>query len=244
MFSKPKVLLIEDDKGVAEVVTTCLRQANFDVLVLRRGDTAVTEVRLNCPDVILLDLILPGKDGITICREIRAFSAVPILMLTGKVEEDDRLIGLDAGADDYICKPFSPRELAARIKAVLRRKNPKSVEETLVAGPITIKPDSHTATIENTYLKLTPNEFELLKILVSQPGNVFERDDLISKICKGNPEGADRVIDAHIKNLRKKIAEILPGHNVIRTVYGMGYSFSAPDTGHFVENENSDSVQL
>jgi two-component system, OmpR family, response regulator BaeR len=243
MLSKPRVLLIEDDKGVVEVVTTCLEEANFEVLVLRRGDTAVTEVRLNCPDVILLDLILPGKDGITICREIRAFSNVPILMLTGKVEEDDRLIGLDAGADDYICKPFSIRELAARIKAVLRRKSPPA-EEILVAGPITIKPESHIVTVENTYLKLTPNEFELLKILVEQPDNVFERDDLISRLCKNNPESPDRVIDAHIKNLRKKIAEILPGHNFIRTVYGMGYSFNAQEKGQLVEKQNPDSVQL
>jgi two-component system response regulator BaeR len=230
MWAKSKILLIEDDKLVADVVSLCLSQANFEVSVLQDGDGVVTEVRQNPPDVILLDLILPGKDGISICREIRAFSKVPILMLTGKIEEDDRIIGLEAGADDYICKPFSPRELAARIKAVLRRKNPKVIEEVLAAGPITVRPDSHTATVGNIYLKLTPNEFELLKILIAQPGNVFERDDLIAKICKSNPEGPDRVIDAHIKNLRKKIAEIIPDHSFIRTVYGMGYSFSSPDT--------------
>jgi two-component system, OmpR family, response regulator BaeR len=241
MWVKPRVLLIEDDKGVAEVVSLFLNQANFEVSVLQRGDCAVTEVRLNPPDVILLDIILPGKDGISICREIRTFSTLPILILTGRVEEEDRLIGLEAGADDYICKPFSSRELAARIKAVLRRKSPKVVEEVLLAGPITVKPDSHTASVGDTYLKLTPNEFELLKILIAQPGNVFERDYLISKICKGNTEGPDRVIDAHIKNLRKKIAEIIPDHNFIRTVYGMGYSFSAPDSVLNVENENRES---
>jgi two-component system, OmpR family, response regulator BaeR len=243
MWAKSKVLLVEDDNAVAKVVSLCLGQDNFEVSVLQRGDGVVTEVRQNPPDVILLDLILPGKDGISICREIRTFSTVPILMLTGKVEEDDRLTGLEAGADDYICKPFSPRELAARIKAVLRRKNPRVTEEILAAGPVTVRPESHTATVGNTFLKLTPNEFELLKILIAQPGNVFERDDLIAKICKSSP-GPDRVIDAHIKNLRKKIAEIIPGHNFIRTVYGMGYSFSSPDSGCIMENESLDSVQL
>ncbi len=244
MWVKPRVLLIEDDKGVAEVVSLFLNQANFEVSVLQRGDYAVTEVRLNPPDVILLDIILPGKDGISICREIRAFSTLPILMLTGRVEEEDRLIGLEAGADDYICKPFSARELAARIKAVLRRKSPKVAEEVLVAGPITVKPESHTVSVGDIYLKLTPNEFELLKILIAQPGNVFERDELISKICKGNTEGPDRVIDAHVKNLRKKIAGIIPGHNFIRTVYGMGYSFSAPDSIGNIDNENWESLQI
>jgi two-component system response regulator BaeR len=153
-------------------------------------------------------------------------------MLSGKVEEEDRLKGLDAGADDYICKPFSMRELVARVNVVLRRKSPKSEEGVLAAGPIAVMPQSHTAIVRDSYLKLTPGEFELLKTLIEQPDNVFKREDLVSKIYKCDSEGPERVIDTHIKNLRKKIAEIIPGHNFIRTVYGMGYSFNAPDSGN------------
>jgi two-component system, OmpR family, response regulator BaeR len=231
-MGKRKILIVEDDKKIAELLSDYLEQANFNVSILKRGDTVISEVRLNPPDVILLDIMLPGKDGMTICREIRSFSKVPILMLTAKVEEIDRLLGLELGADDYICKPFSPREVVARIKAVLRRSNPEPAEERLIAGPITINPDSHKATVGEADLRLTPNEFELLKVLVSRPGRVFTRSDLVSKIQGYDFDGYDRTIDSHIKNLRKKIDELLPGNKIIQTVYGIGYSFSVPQSGN------------
>jgi two-component system, OmpR family, response regulator BaeR len=233
-MGKRKILIVEDDKKIAELLSDYLEQANFNVSMLKRGDTVISEVRMNPPDVILLDLMLPGKDGMTICREIRSFSKVPILMLTAKVEEIDRLLGLELGADDYICKPFSPREVVARIKAVMRRSNPEPTEESLVAGPITINPDSHKATVGEADLRLTPNEFELLKVLISRPGRVFTRSDLVSKIQGYDFDGYDRTIDSHIKNLRKKIDELLPGNKIIQTVYGIGYSLTVPQSGNLI----------
>jgi two-component system, OmpR family, response regulator BaeR len=231
-MGKQKILIVEDDNKLTELLQDYLKQSNFNVSILSRGDTVISDVRLNPPDAILLDLMLPGKDGMTICREIRSFSKVPILMLTAKVEEIDRLLGLEMGADDYICKPFSPREVVARIKAVLRRSNPEPAEESLVAGPITINPDNHKVTVGETELHLTPNEFALLKVMVSRPDRVFTRSDLVSKIQGYDFDGYDRTIDSHIKNLRKKVDDILPGNKIIQTVYGIGYSINVPQPGN------------
>jgi two-component system response regulator BaeR len=230
MSTETRVLVVEDDSNLAEILGIYLEQMNFKVSILRRGDTVVAEVRHNPPDVILLDLMLPGKDGIAVCREIREFSMVPVLMITARSKEEDCLLGFDVGADDYICKPFNPSELVARINGILRRINFGIVETELVAGPITIKPESHTVTVDGTNLSLTRNEFELLKALIAQPGNIFSRDDLLAKIYRYNSDLEDRIIDTHIKNLRKKIADILPGHEFIRTMYAMGYYFKVPDT--------------
>jgi len=218
-----RILIVEDDERIAELLRDYLVNANYHVSMLTTGNGVIYEVRKNLPDAILLDLMLPGKDGLTICKEIRTFSRVPILMLTAKVEEIDRLIGLEVGADDYICKPFSPKEVVARIKAVLRRSIP---ETRFIAGPITINLDSHLVQVEGSDLRLTRNEFDLLKILVSRPGYVFTRSDLISKIQGFDFEGYDRAIDSHIKNLRKKLEDIVPGREIIKTVYGIGYSLS------------------
>jgi two-component system, OmpR family, response regulator BaeR len=228
-MKKEEVLVVEDDNKIAALLSDYLKQANFNVSILRRGDVVTSQVRSKPPDVILLDIMLPGKDGMTICQEIRSFSKVPILILSARVEEIDRLLGLELGADDYICKPFSPRELVARIKAVLRRNNSDTSKEILVAGPITINSDNHEVKIRETYLHLTPNEFELLRVLVSRPGYVFKRSDLISEILGNDFDGFDRIIDSHIKNLRKKIDKILPGNKIVHTVYGIGYAYNAPD---------------
>jgi two-component system response regulator BaeR len=227
-MSKKKILIVEDDKKIADLLKDYLEQVSFDVSILSDGDSAVSEVRSNPPDLILLDIMLPGKDGMTICREIRTFSNLPVLFLTAKIEEIDRLLGLELGADDYICKPFSPREVVARVKAVLRRSHPEPGEEKLIAGPIILRPASHKASINNTDLHLTPNEFELLKVLMAQPDRVFTRSDLVSKIQGYDFDGYDRTIDSHIKNLRKKIDKFLKGQMVIRTVYGIGYTFNMP----------------
>jgi len=175
-----------------------------------------------------LDIMLPGKDGMEICREIRKFSTVPIIMLTAKVEEIDRLIGLELGADDYICKPFSPREVVARVKAVLRRAMPEPVQEQLMAGPIILNQLTHHVSINSNELALTNSEFELLTVFMEQPERVFSRNDLISMVQGYDFEGYDRTIDSHIKNLRKKMDQQLPGQKMIQTVYGVGYKFTPP----------------
>ena len=225
-MTEPKILIVEDDKKIAELLGDYLKEAGFKTSALRRGDTVIHEVRYNPPDLIILDIMLPGKDGMTICRELRTFSSIPILILTAKVEEIDRILGLELGADDYVCKPFSPRELVTRVKAILRRTYTDPTESELAAGPITINPDRHNVTIAGETLRLTPIEFELLKLMVSRPYNVFTRSDFFSSVQGYDFDGSERVIDSHIKNLRKKIDEIMPEKNLIRTVYGIGYSLN------------------
>jgi two-component system, OmpR family, response regulator BaeR len=238
-----KILIVEDDEKIADLLSDYLKDSGFVVSALYRGDQVVQEVILNPPDLILLDIILPGKDGMTICRELRAFSRIPILILSGKAEEIDRLMGLELGADDYICKPFSLREVVARVKAILRRVVVEPKDEKLTVGPISINLNNHNATIEGRNLRLTPVEFELLRIMSLRPHDVFTRDDLLSRIGANNsdhPRPTDdkkmtecnydyeRTIDSHIKNLRKKLGKILPDNNLIRTVYGIGYSLKIP----------------
>jgi two-component system, OmpR family, response regulator BaeR len=226
---KQKILIVEDDVKIAELLRDYLEHENFNVSILNRGESVIYEVHHSHPHAILLDLMLPGKDGLTICREIRSFSKVPILIISAKVAEIDRLFGLEIGADDYICKPFSPKEVVARVRAVLRRSNP---DERLVAGLITIDSDSHQVTIGGSDLHLTPNEFELLRTLVSRPGHVHKRDELVTKIQGHDFDGYDRTVDSHIKNLRKKIDEILPGNEIIETVYGVGYRINIPESAN------------
>jgi len=225
-----KILIVEDDNKIANLLGDYLKSANFSVSIFNRGDNVVNEVRLNRPDLILLDVMLPGADGLSICKEIRFFSIVPIIMISARAEEIDRLLGLELGADDYICKPFSPREVVARIKSILRRTDIEPKIDRLSAGPISINADDHSALVGNSDLRLTPNEFELLKVLVSRPGRVFTRNDLISKIQGYDFEGSARIIDTHVKNLRKKVDELLPGNRIIQTIYGIGYSVNLPQS--------------
>ena len=171
--------------------------------------------------------MLPDVDGMDICREIRKFSNIPIMMITAKADEVDRLIGLELGADDYICKPFSPREVVARVKAVLRRiASSGKVPNELVFGGLAVDESAHRASVGNEILDLTPSEFNLLKVLMTHPDRVFTRSELMDKVQGYQFEGYDRTIDTHIKNLRKKISEKLPDREIIRTVYGVGYKLS------------------
>ena len=185
----------------------------------------VASVRKTPPALIVLDLMLPGMDGMEICREIRKFSRIPIIMITARVEEIDRVLGLELGADDYICKPFSPREVVARVKAVLRRIGPEPEATPLAVGPISLDPANRGVTVHGEALELTPSEFGLLKVLMARPGRVFSRNELLNQVQGYSYEGYDRTIDTHVKNLRKKLAEKLPGQEIIRTVYGVGYKF-------------------
>ena len=225
-MSKKHILVVEDEVKIARIVKDYLENSGYQVTIISHGNDVLPQVQKTMPDLMILDIMLPGKDGMEICREIRKTSNVPIIMLTAKVEEIDRLIGLEIGADDYICKPFSPREVVARVKAVLRRAMPEPVSEQLMVGPIILNQLTRHVSINSNELQLTNSEFELLAVFMGQPERVFSRNDLIAMVQGYDFEGYDRTIDSHIKNLRKKIAEHVPGKQVIRTIYGVGYSFS------------------
>ena len=221
------ILVAEDEVKIAGIIQDYLTQAGYRVACLDRGDLVVPYVRQKQPALILLDLMLPGMDGMEICREIRKFSAVPIIMITARVEELDRLLGLELGADDYVCKPFSPREVVARVKAVLRRVYAPLTDKTLVVGEVSLIPETHQVLVGGHELKLTPCEYNLLKTLLSHPNRIFSRHELINIVQGYDFEGYERTIDSHIKNLRKKIAGYLPGKDVISTIYGVGYKLTA-----------------
>ena len=220
------VLIVEDETSVADLLNDYLQSAGFDTHTIARGDTVVAWVREHSPVLILLDIMLPGKDGISLCREIRTFSSVPIIMATAKIDEIDRLLGLELGADDYICKPFSPREVVARVKAVLRRTDGNHANQGDV---IKIDREGYRIFIQNQDLKLTKVEFELFTILYSQPERIFSREQLIERIYQDHRTVSDRTVDSHIKKLRYKIAAVQPHLDIIRSVYGIGYRYQQPE---------------
>lgn len=216
------ILIVEDEQPVAELLSDYLQAAGYSTHILGNGGEVEAWVRANQPALILLDLMLPEKDGISLCRDIRSFSPVPIIMATARVEEIDRLLGLELGADDYICKPFSPREVVARVKAVLRRTEPTaSGEDTLV----TVDRAGYRVCLNNRDLRLTAVEFYLFTALYSQPGRTFSRDQLMERIYQDHRMVNDRTIDSHIKKLRLKISRVQPGSELIRSVYGIGYKY-------------------
>ena len=221
------ILIVEDEEKIASLLCDYLQEAGFRTSILGDGSRVISMVEKDSPDLILLDIMLPGMDGMELCREIRKFSNVPIIMITARVEEIDRLLGLELGADDYICKPFSLREVVARVKAVFRRVHAEPRTNKLVVGSISLDDQTRQVAVGKQQLVLTPNEFGLLKIMMSRPDRVFTRSELINRIQGYDFEGYDRTIDTHIKNLRKKIAQKLPGREIISTVYGVGYKFSA-----------------
>jgi two-component system response regulator BaeR len=220
-----EILIVEDEVKIAEILKDYLTKAGYKTAALYSGETVVPHVKRNPPNLILLDVMLPGMDGMEVCREIRKFSDVPVIMVTARVEEIDRLLGLQLGADDYICKPFSPREVVARVNAVLRRAQGAQTEKTLEVGAVHLNPEMHQAFVHENELKLTPCEYTLLKTLMTHPNRVFPRNELIMIVQGYDFEGYDRTIDSHVKNLRKKIAEHIPGEEVISTVYGIGYKY-------------------
>ncbi len=222
-----QILIVEDEQKIARVLSDYLKQAGFTPCILARGDAVMPAIARQMPDLILLDIMLPGLDGMEVCRKVRRRSNVPIIMITARAEEVDRLIGLELGADDYICKPFSPREVVARVKAVLRRLHPRQTARKLVAGPLELELEQHRATVGGRRLHLTPSEFGLLALMMRRPGRVFSRGELIRQVLGYDFDGYDRTVDSHVKNLRKKIADTLPGHDIIQTVYGIGYKIAA-----------------
>lgn len=217
-----RILVVEDEPRLAALVRDYLVSAGMQAEIIDRGDEVEARVRAQPPDLIVLDLMLPGLDGLSVCRALRRFSDVPILMLTARVEEVDRLIGLEAGADDYVCKPFSPREVVARVKVILRR--PRVTVAAPSAG-LQLDRAAMTASVNGELLDLTPLEWRLLAVLAAAPGRVFSRDQLLDHLHDDQRAISDRAVDSHIKNLRRKLEKVLPGEEPIRSIYGVGYRF-------------------
>lgn len=222
------ILVVEDEVRIARLVGDYLTNAGYRVLVAHRGDAGLALARTERPDLIVLDLMLPGLDGLDLCRKIRHDSQVPIIMLTARAEEADRLIGLELGADDYVVKPFSPRELVARVRAVLRRARGAQAEpEILRHGELELDLAGHTLALAGQPVDLTPTEFALLAAMMRAPGRAFTRLQLLDQVQGGAYEGDERTVDAHVKNLRQKIEADAKDPRYIVTVYGVGYRLDA-----------------
>ncbi|MBX3168052.1 MAG: response regulator [Candidatus Eremiobacteraeota bacterium] len=219
---KPRILIIEDEESLAGILGDYLTHSDMEHRWVGHGGEALAAFQEYKPDLVLLDLMLPGLDGLTICREIRKISETPVMMVTARVEELDRLLGLELGADDYICKPFSPREVVARVKVVLKRwRGAPRPEDSLFR----CDQAAQMIYVQGQRLDLTPTEYRLLKLFLEHPGRVYSRDSIVDLTYDRDQDVTDRVVDSHIKNLRKKIARELPDKEVIYSVYGVGYRF-------------------
>ena len=221
------ILVVEDEKELNRVLQAYLVRAGYRALGAFSGDEGLRLYELEKPDLVLLDLNLPGRDGLELAREMRKTRDVPIIMATARVDEIDRLIGLELGADDYVAKPYSPREVVARVKAVLRRGARRPEPATvLTLGKLSLDNTAHSAELVGKPLELTPTEFGILQLLVSQPGRVFTRLQLLEAAQGTSYEGYERSVDVHVKNLRRKLKEADPGRTYIETVFGVGYRAS------------------
>lgn len=222
-----KILVVDDEKKFVNVLRAYLEQAGFGVVTASDGKNALAAFRREKPDLVLLDLNLPEMDGLDVARTIRKESSAPIIMLTARVEETDRLIGLELGADDYITKPFSPREVVARVRAVLRRvEGETTLVEILRAGDVEMDLTKHVVTVKGKTVELTPTEFDLLAALMKNPGRAFARMQLLDLVQGEAFEGYERTIDAHVKNLRQKLGDDPKQPRYLLTVFGVGYKFS------------------
>lgn len=225
---KLNILVVEDEEDLARILVDYLHHAGYTALSLHDGKQAQAFLASTQPDLVLLDLMLPGVDGLTLLRELREHPErpdIPVILVTARVEEVDRLIGLESGADDYICKPYSPREVVARVKAVLRRHRPQAASVASAAESLTIDPQTWRASLGGQRIDLTPKEFELLHILAARPGLVFSRSQLLDRLHPDNLEVSERAIDSHMKNLRRKLAQVAPAREMIRSVYGVGFVY-------------------
>ena len=213
------VLLVEDEPSVGELVRGYLARDGWTVIWLRSGEEALVELERHPVRIVILDIGLPGIDGFEVCRSMRSRSRVPILMLTARDEEPDRIVGLEVGADDYLCKPFSPRELVARMKAILRRAEPQVVQDLIELGDVSLNRETHDVTIAGRPVELTAKEFDLLAYFLSNPGAVLSRDVLLDRVWGVSYPGGTRTVDVHVAQLRRKLGR--PG--LIRTLRGSGY---------------------
>jgi two-component system alkaline phosphatase synthesis response regulator PhoP len=227
-MSGETILIVDDEPKIIKTVRTYLENAGFRVATAADGQTALTIFRHEKPGLVVLDLGLPGLDGLDVARSMRRDSNVPIIMLTARVDETDRLIGLELGADDYVTKPFSPRELVARVRAVLRRTGGERevAPAPIVAADVYINMERRRVTVSGQDVELTPTEFDLLAVLARHPGRVFTRMELLDRVQGYSFEGYERTIDAHVKNLRQKIEPDPKEPRYVLTVYGVGYKFA------------------
>ncbi len=222
MREEKLILIVEDEPALSEVLAEYLQAASYRTACLYRGDLVQAWVAQSVPDLIVLDLMLPGKDGLTVFRELRAEHDIPVVMATARVDEIDRLIGLELGADDYICKPYSPRELVVRIKNILRRS---SAGDSAISVGLKLDPMTLHASIDGRALVLTPVEFKLLSLLSDSVGRIYSRQQLLDHLYGDHRVVSERTVDSHIKNLRRKLEAESDGQDLIKSVYGMGYKF-------------------
>lgn len=224
------VLVVEDDAKIARLLVDYLRADGFEADSVHDGARALQRIEAAVPSALVLDLMLPGLDGVSLCRAVRRFSDVPILMLTARVDEVDRLLGLDSGADDYVCKPFSPREVVARVRALVRRAEGRLLVAvgSPAQVPWTVDEAGLRIAWRGQWLPLTPLEFRMLRRLLGCPGRVYSRAQLLDSVHADLRDVSDRAIDSHVKNLRRKINAVDPGAECLASVYGVGYRFDAP----------------
>lgn len=222
------VLVVEDEEDIASVVLDYLRFNGYAAERLSDGLAAINHIAQHPPDLLLLDVMLPGCDGFAVLQAIRRFTPLPTIMLTARVEEVDRLLGLDCGADDYICKPFSPREVVSRVRAVLRRTAAAPEGTAAVAAPLLLDSNRRRASLYGKPLQLTGKEFDILKTLHSSPGRVYSRTQLLELAYAGELDANERAVDSHVKNLRRKFALVDARHEWFRSVYGVGFALEDP----------------
>ena len=228
---KHRILIVEDEPDLARILQDYLLRDGFEAKVVDNGLLAIAATYQWQPDLLLLDLMLPGRNGLSILQELRQTSALPVIMVTARVDEVDRLIGLEAGADDYVCKPFSPREVVARVKVVLRRAASSAMWRTIpehLPQKITVDSTLWTAQVGHQKLNLTPKEFKLLQALSQRPGRVLSRAQLLDAIGEDTLDVSERAVDSHMKNLRKKLVAVFPQCEPIRSVYGVGFVLDLP----------------
>jgi DNA-binding response OmpR family regulator len=222
------ILVVDDERRIVDVARDYLEHAGFEVVTAGDGRSALESAKARMPDLVVLDLGLPGMDGLDVARELRRDSDVPIVMLTARDDELDRVLGLELGADDYVTKPFSPRELVARVRAVLRRgeRRPTAADERMHVGAVTIDPGRMQVSVGEQAVELTPTEFQLVATLAGQPGRIFTRSQLLDAIHGVAFESYERAIDTHVKNLRRKLEPDPRNPRYVLTVYGVGYRFA------------------
>ncbi|BAE86412.1 response regulator transcription factor [Desulfitobacterium hafniense] len=221
-----KILVVDDDERIREIVRLYLEAEGYDIEEADNGNSALEKVRKDSFDLVILDLMMPGLDGWTVCKVLRKETKIPIIMLTAKGEENDRVLGFDLGADDYVVKPFSPRELSARVKAVLRRLEGEPTKEHLITYPgFTINQITREVVVDETVVKLTAKEFDLLLVLAKNPSRIFTRDQLLNTVWEYDYCGDSRTVDTHINRLRSKLESQVGLSDFIQTVRGVGYKF-------------------
>jgi len=228
-MTEKRILVVDDEKQIVDIVRGYLSREGYQVMAAFDGPSALEMARRVKPDLVILDLMLPGLSGWDVCRKLREDSAVPIIMLTAREEIADRIVGLELGADDYVSKPFDPRELVARVRAVLRRGEPSENQtEVIKHGDLRIETGSRQVNVAGRTVELTPTEFDLLSVMARHPGRVFSRGQLLDRLQGDDYEGYERTIDSHVKNLRKKLAPDPTCPQYIATVHGIGYRLEVP----------------